>query len=316
MNGRRAHILHLVAEDYIRTAHPVASAKIAERMDLSSATVRNEFGTLEDAGYLQQPHTSAGRIPTALGFRRYALGCLPPRALPRRERSLLERGLAAVGGDTVFSVVARLAADLSGYAVVVRLPADESLQLHEIHLSMLSNRRVLAVIVLENGLVRQLVVELDPAPAGRVLDDAERNLRQLTVPLSEVPRALRAIAGRSDEELARTLSALAEAWPGLNPPRVFTEGLKHLLSEPESQDPGFIRLVVEQVDVSRPFRSASEGPLELELDDALARVNAAFEVGGAWGTLTVLGPARMRYPAAMMVAQGASEVLSSGFQVN
>lgn len=316
MNERRAHILQLVAEGYIRTAHPVPSKEIAERLDLSGATVRNEFGSLEEAGYLQQPHTSAGRIPTALGFQTYALGCLPPRRMPKRQRSLIERQLAGVGGESVFGMVARIAAELSGYAVVVQLPADDRLQLHEIHLSMLSSRRVLAVLVLENGLVRQLVVDLDPTPDERVLDDAERNLRQLTVPLGEVPTALRALAARSDEELARTLAALAQAWPGLTPPRIFREGLRNLLAEPESQDPEFVRLVVERLDVPEVAPSAGPGPVELELDDALARISAIFEVGGARGTLTVVGPARMRYPAAMMVAHGTSEVLSSGFHGN
>ena len=204
MNERRARILRMVAESYIRTARPVASARIAERLELSSATVRNEFGALEEEGYLQQPHTSAGRIPTSRGFRSYALGCLPPRRLPERQRSQLVRQLLATNGDGLFALMARAAAELSGYAVVVRLPADDALHILEIHLSMLSAERLLAVVVLENGIVRQLSVDLAPPPADRVLDDAERNLRQLTLPLGEVPRALDAIASHADEELART----------------------------------------------------------------------------------------------------------------
>ena len=76
----------MVTESYIDTAHPVASSWIADRLDLSSATVRNEFGALEEAGYLQQPYTSAGRMPTATGFRMYALSCLPPKRLPAIRR--------------------------------------------------------------------------------------------------------------------------------------------------------------------------------------------------------------------------------------
>ena len=268
MNDRRARILRMVAESYIRTAHPVASARIAEQLELSSATVRNEFGALEEEGYLQQPHTSAGRIPTSRGFRSYALGCLPPRRLPERQRSQLVRQLLATNGDGLFALVARAAAELSGYAVVVRLPADDALHILEIHLSMLSAERLLAVVVLENGIVRQLSVDLAPPPADRVLDDAERNLRQLTLPLGEVPRALDAIATHADEELARTLQAIAGAWPRLNPPRMFSEGLRQLLAEPESSDPEFIRLVVEQVEraeqpaarLDRPRSAAGPGP--------------------------------------------------------
>lgn len=317
MNERRARILRLVAESYIRTTHPVASARIAERLELSSATVRNEFAVLEEGGFLQQPHTSAGRVPTSNGFRMYALGCLPPRRLPARERSRLVTQLQATNGDGLFRLVAHAAAELSGYAVVVRLPADEALHILEIHLSLLSAGRLLAVVVLENGIVRQLGVDLDPAPPDRVLDDAERNLRQLTLPLGEVPRALRAIAAHADEELSRTLRAISDAWPGLNPPRVFSEGLRNLLAEPESHDPEFIRLVVEHVEQLEPAVPGWHGDdasLGLELDDAVARVSSGFELGVGVGSLTVVGPARMRYQEAMMVARGVSDVLSQGLQ--
>ena len=322
MNDRRARILRMVAESYIRTAHPVASARIAERLELSSATVRNEFAALEEEGFLQQPHTSSGRIPTSRGFHSYALGCLPPRRLPERQRSQLVRQLQATNGDGLFTLVARVAAELSGYAVVVRLPADDALHILEIHLSMLSAERLLAVVVLENGIVRQLSVDLAAPPADRVLDDAERNLRQLTLPLGEVPRALDTIAAHADAELSRTLRAIARAWPRLNPPRMFSEGLRHLLAEPESSDPDFIRLVVDQVERADPAGAGwgpegwtpDGGPVGLDLDDAVARITSGFELGVGVGSLTVLGPARMRYPAAMMVARGVSEALSQGLQ--
>lgn len=317
MNVRRARILRMVAESYIASAHPVASARIAERLDLSSATVRNEFGALEEEGYLQQPHTSAGRIPTARGFRAYALACLPPRRLPARQRTRLASELLSVNGDGLFALVARAAADLSGYAVVVQLPADDALHILEIHLSLLSSSRLLAVVVLENGIVRQLGVDLAPPPPSSVLDDAERNLRQLTLPLGEVPRALDAIAAHADEQLSRTLRAIEAAWPRLNAPRVFSEGLSNLFSEPESHDPEFVRLVVErfeQAEVTAPAADLPEGSVGLELDDAVARVSSAFELGVGVGSLSVFGPARMRYPAAMMVARGVSEVLSLGLQ--
>lgn len=313
MNERRARILRLVAESYIHSAHPVASARIAERLELSSATVRNEFGVLEEEGFLQQPHTSAGRIPTSQGFRAYALGCLPPRRMPERERSRIARHLAGANGDNLFALVARVAAELSGYAVVVRLPGDDALHILEIHLSMLASSRLLAVVVLENGIVRQLSVDLDPPPAEGVLDNAERNLRQLTLPLGEVPRALDVIARHADDELARTLRAIARAWPGLNPSRSFSEGLRNLLAEPESNDPDFLRLVVEQVEQLEPAEAGDQS-VGLELDDAVARVSSTFDLGAGSGSLTLLGPARMRYPSAMMVARGVSEALAMGLQ--
>jgi len=309
MNERRARVLDMVAEAYIATAHPVASAHIAAQLDVSPATVRYDFGSLESDGLLQQPHTSAGRIPTALGFRTYASGFLPPRPLADAQLDQLDRRLKGAEGDDLFQIASRLAAEFSGYAVMVRLPADDTLQILEIHLSQLASNRMLAVVVLENGLVRQLGVTVDPVPSEDVIDDAERNLRQLSQPLGEVPSALLDIAKRAEAELGRTLVALARAWNDLRPPRVFREGLSQLLTEPEGADPAFVRSALEQLELEAPAPD-EEGGLALELDDRVARVASTFSLGRSAGRLILVGPARMRYPNALAVAHGLASALS------
>ncbi len=309
MNERRARVLDMVAEAYIATAHPVASAHIAAQLDVSPATVRYDFGSLESEGLLQQPHTSAGRIPTALGFRMYAASFLPPRPLPDAQLDQLDRHLKGAEGDGLFHIASRLAAEFSGYAVMVRLPADDTLQILEIHLSQLASNRMLAVVVLENGLVRQLGVTVDPVPSEDVIDDAERNLRQLSQPLGEVPAALLDIAKRAEAELGRTLVALAKAWDDLQPPRVFREGLHQLLSEPEGADPAFVRSALEQLEMEAPAPD-HEGGLALELDDHVARVASTFSLGRSTGKLILVGPSRMRYPNALAVAHGLAGALA------
>ncbi|MEX2540192.1 MAG: DeoR family transcriptional regulator [Trueperaceae bacterium] len=310
LNERRSRILDLVAESYISSAHPVPSSQVAERLNVSSATIRNEFSELEESGYLQQPHTSAGRIPTSRGFRAYTRALLPPEGPEPSQLRLIQDRLNGKHGDTLLETIALLAADLSGYAVVVRLPADETLHAIEIHLSALSASKLLAVVVLENGLVRQLVVDLDPTPSADVITGAESSLRQLTVPVGEMPRALAALAQREVADLARTLTALAEAWPAMNPPRLFSGGLRNLLSEPESRDPEFLRLVVEQVET--PGEDSIDGGLELSLDDSTARIRARLELGRGYAGLTVVGPARMRYREALRVACGIADTLAPG----
>ncbi len=308
---RHARVLNAVAESYIRTAHPVPSQHVADRLEVSSATVRNDFGLLEEGGLLQQPHTSAGRIPTAEGFRYYASNYLPPRRLPRGDREAIKRELGAVGGDELFVEATRLASRLSGYAVVVRLPPDDSARVLEIHLSLVTSRRLLAVVVLENGLVRQLGVEVDPTPSDSVIDDAERNLRQLGLSVGEAPSALRAAAATAEEELGRTLAAVADAWLGLRSPRRFSDGLSRLLGEPEGDDPSFVRLAVELVEGEPRRVTAPERELELELDERLALVSASFDIAGGRGALTLVGPARMRYPQALAIAREFGVALSS-----
>jgi heat-inducible transcriptional repressor len=316
MNERRLRILHLVAERYIRSAHPVASAAVAKHLGLSSATVRNEFAALEGEGYLHQPHASAGRIPTSSGFRRYAERFLPPRPLPKRAQHALRARLGSAHGDALLPHLANAVADLSGYAVVVTLPADDHLHALEIHLSVLSDRSVLAVVVLETGLVRQVRITLDPAPSDRVLDDAERNLRQLTLPLRHVPAALRQLARGAEAERGRTLLALADAWPDVVPTRSATAGLRQLLDEPESRDPDFIRLVIEQIespgqaaDATWCLESGDGSEVEIDTGEAVTRMRSKVPLGEATGALTLLGPTRMRYGPALRAVRGVCDAL-------
>ncbi len=321
MNERRAYILDLVIRDYIRSAHPVPSSQIAEQVDVSSATVRNELSALEEVGYLQQPHTSAGRVPTVAGYRYYARKFIPPKRLPAAQQRRLEAQLYGAHGDHLLQQIAKVAAELSGYAVVVSLPADDELHALEIHLSALSSSRVLAVVVLETGLIRQLVIDLAPTPSDETLRDAESSLRKLTLPVGEVPKALHDIAKRTDAETARTFTALADAWPTLTPPRVFSQGLANLLAEPESNDPSFVRTVLEWAEhPGTDPTAASQEALVLVVEEAIALVSARIELGSVHAGLRLLGPTRMRYPETLSTAQAVTEAvaqrLSHGSDVN
>jgi heat-inducible transcriptional repressor len=310
LSERRTRILNLVAESYIASALPVPSSRIADRIEVSSATVRNEFSALEQSGYLQQPHTSAGRIPTPQGFQIYAHCYIPPRRLPPHQRSFVEERLIGVHGDGLLQQIANVTAELTGYAVVVSLPADETLQTLEVHLALLSSKQLLAVIVMENGLVRQLPVTIDPVPSDEVLNSAERSLRQLTLPVNEVPKALLTIAQHAEEDLSRTLSALANAWSDLTPSKLFSQGLKHLFTEPESRDPGFMKLIMEQVEEPVLAKQPDETPVVV-LDEIVARITTRLPLGSWQASLKLVGPARMRYPDALMVVRGVSEVVRS-----
>ncbi|MFN2322808.1 MAG: HrcA family transcriptional regulator [Trueperaceae bacterium] len=310
MRERAARILNLVADRYVRTARPVPSATVAAELDVSSATVRSAFGVLEDEGLLHQPHTSAGRIPTPLGFRRYADAFLPPEPLPPIALAVLQRRLAGAHGDALLQQLAQVAAELSGYAVVVRVPTDPHVHALEIHLSLLHARALLAVVVLADGFVRQVRVDVDPSPADDVLGSAERHLRQLTLPVAEVPHALAALAAQAEPELARTLRAIHDAWPAVAPPRIVSAGLSNVLNEPEAHDPAFVRLVVDRVE-----RPTTTGPLDdglrLDWDQGLAAVATRWS-DGLDGTLTLVGPARLRYGRALQVVGGVAQAVRDG----
>lgn len=308
LNDRRRTILRLVAKEYIATARPVASARVAEQLDISSATVRNEFTALEESGLLEQQHVSAGRIPSSAGLGVYARLFIPPGSLSTRQRSLIRSRLLDTHGERLLQSVAQLAAELSGYAVSVRLPPDNSLHALRVHLTALSSARLLAVVILEHGLVRQQVLEADPLPGDSVISVAEERLNRLSVPLSELQANTLALAASSAGDLRRMFQLFAEAASRLNEPQVFHHGVSNLLEEPEANDPEFLRLAVREVE-SGGSGALTDRDLDVELAARTARVRAALPLGRLRAELNVIGPARMRYSQTFRIAGGIAAAL-------
>jgi heat-inducible transcriptional repressor len=312
LSQRRLRILNVVTENYIASARAVPSAAVADQLRVSSATVRNEFSVLEQLGMLQQPHSSAGRIPTSTGLAAYARRFIPPRKLRPEQRRVIRKRLGQQHGDLLFQDIASLAAELSGDAVVVSLPEGDWLRALEIHLTVLSSSKLLAVLVLEEGLVRQQMVNLSPVPSADVIKDVELRLRSLPVPRSGLPAAVRSLAVAAEGEVARTLDALSAALPSLSPPRLFSHGLGNLFQEPEARDPEFLRLALSQVEAPDPGLQPA-GALNLVLSDATAQISSTFKLGSVVAHLSIIGPARMRYPQALQVSGGIADVIAEPF---
>ena len=132
----------------------------------------------------------------------------------------------------------------------------------------------------------------------------------MTLPVAEVPRALEALAGEAEPELARTLRAIRDAWPEVAPPRIVSAGLSNVLKEPEARDPAFVRLVVERVERPATYEPLGDG-LRLDWDQGLAAVATRWS-DGLDGTLTLVGPARLRYGRALQVVGGVARALRDG----
>ncbi len=311
LSKRHSTVLNLVAQGYINTARPVPSVWVANRLGFSSATVRNDFSVLEEQGLLQQQHVSSGRVPTSAGLSAYARGFIPPGRLPQRQRTLILRRLGRSHGDSLLQGVAELASELSGYAVSVSLLGDSRLETLQIHLSELAACRVLAVVILENGLVRQRVLTVDPAPSENELAEAADTVRLLRVPLRSLAEAARALASTRADGVGRILLHLAAASTDLMPVRHYSHGLANLFQEPEAQDPEFIRLALSLVESPEvPLEHPGPESLRLLLDDATASVQASLKLGHLNASLSVIGPARMRFRETLRVADGIATALA------
>src|ERR1700728_4596657 len=172
LDDRKAAILRAVVEEYIHTAQPVGSAHVAKvpHLSVSSATVRNEMSVLEREGYLVQPHTSAGRIPTDKGYRFFVDHLTGPGVLGPAQRKQVSQFFEQVHGEmeTVLERASGLLSELTSYAAVVVGPSHDTATIRSVQLVGLSPLHALLVVVLSDGAVEKRTIELQ----GETSDDA------------------------------------------------------------------------------------------------------------------------------------------------
>lgn len=171
LEDRRLAVLRAIVEDYVSTREPVGSKALVERhaLGVSSATIRNDMAVLEDEGYIAQPHTSAGRIPTDLGYRAFVDRLSGVKPLSSAERRAISDFLAgAVDLDDVMARSVRLLAQLTRQVALVQYPSLVQSTVLHIELVRLSDTRLLLVIIADTGRVEQRTIDL---PAAMTDDD-------------------------------------------------------------------------------------------------------------------------------------------------
>src|SRR5215212_6743001 len=179
LDDRKLEVLRAIVEDYVATQEPVGSRALVERhhLGVSPATVRNDMAVLEDEGYIRQPHTSAGRVPTDAGSRLFVDRLSRVKALSPAERRAIERFLVgAVDLDDVVHRTVRLLAQLTRQVAVVQYPSLSRSTVRHVELVPVSTTRVMVVLITNTGRVEQRLVDV-PAPIGeQVLADLRATL--------------------------------------------------------------------------------------------------------------------------------------------
>ena len=169
-DDRRLKVLSAIVTDYVRTREPVGSRALVERyrLGVSPATIRNDMASLEDEGYIHQPHTSAGRVPTEKGYRLFVdeIARVKPLSSPER-RAITALLSGAVDLEQIVARTVRVLAQLTGQLAVVEYPSLRRTALRHLELVALGPTRVLLVIITDTGRVEQRTVSV---PAGRVID--------------------------------------------------------------------------------------------------------------------------------------------------
>jgi heat-inducible transcriptional repressor len=178
LDERKLEVLRAIVEDYVATQEPVGSKALVERHNLrvSPATVRNDMAVLEEEGYIRQPHTSAGRVPTDAGYRLFVDKLSRVKPLSQAERRAIERFLiGAVDLDDVVHRTVRLLAQLTRQVAVVQYPSLSRASVRHLELVPISTTRLMVVMIAETGRVEQRLVELP----GPILADDVTELRRV-----------------------------------------------------------------------------------------------------------------------------------------
>ncbi len=219
LDERKLAVLRAIVEDFVLTHEPVASRALAETSGLkvSPATIRNDMAVLEEDGYITQPHTSAGRIPTDKGYRLFVDRLSTVKPLSAAERRAISRFLeGAVDLDDVVHRTVRLLAQLTGAAAMVQYPTLNRSSVRHVELVPLVDRRALLVLITDTGRVEQRVVDLAQQSSAEQLDELRRQVNTR-------------VGGREVTEAASELTSLAESvTPDLRPT---AETVARVLSE-------------------------------------------------------------------------------------
>lgn len=333
LDKRKAYILATVVYEYIATAEPVGSQVLTQKYNLgiSSATVRNEMAELEASGYLTQPHTSAGRIPSDAGYRTYVDQLMQPEELNQSERRRIRDELSDATRelDEIIDHTTRLLGRLSNNLAFVTKPQQETPSFKHIQLIWLSPHTGVAIVVTSLGVAAQSLFELgaevppdDLTRFSNALNAglANRSMREVTE--AEIVRAASQAGVSDDLRLAvvnACLSALASEQP-----TIAAAGAQNLLDQPEFQDlrklRSILRIIEEQKTLYQLVADAMTAEAasvkighELgseELAD-LSIVTVPYRFGShALGMLSILGPRRMPYARLLALATGTAETLS------
>jgi heat-inducible transcriptional repressor len=325
LDERKAAILRAVVEEYIATAQPVGSSSVvrATHIAVSPATVRNEMAVLEREGFLDQPHTSAGRVPTDKGYRFFVDHLTP--ALPAPQRQRVQEFFAKAHGELeqMLNDTTRLLTDLTQYAALVMAPPREAETVRSVQLVSLGGSSALAVAVLSDGTVVKAMVDIEPGTGDERLAAAGVHLAA-------------ALAGRGlDEEfslagtgdpptdtLARdALAALVEAG-NVEPTQLFVGGAAQMATTFDAiETVRRVLAILEQqyVLVSLLRQAIHDDGLRVAIGtehgvEPLAQcslVVAPYMYEGSHvGTIGILGPTRMNYPQAIAAVGVVSQRLS------
>lgn len=333
LNERRRRVLQALVEEYISSATPVGSKTLVDRYELgcSPATVRNELSILEETGYVVQPHISAGRLPTDTGYRSFVDVLIQSgvdEASAEQMRSTLQTSAGEI--DELMRDTSVALTQLTNCLAVVLAPSITLARLRRIDLVSMSSRRALFVLITGSGQVLNRSVELTVETPPERLAELERSLNAAFDGKRACDiRPMRDALGMDSDDavMSRIVDEIIDALDEADRDRLYHVGVPALLAQPEFQQAGQARPLIQFLeDGIVVLEALSEALGSGEVSVRIGHENRRAELGnvsivatnygtsGADGIVGVIGPTRMDYQRAMaavrVIADGLSDALS------
>ena len=333
LSERQKLVLALIVRDYVESAEPISSGRLVDhfQLDFSPATARNEMAILERAGYLFQPYTSAGRVPTKEGYRYYVGKLMGDDRLPSHIQEMIRHQFyqARKDVDDWLSLSASVLAQHSrGAAIVTPLHTEKA---RFKHLALLSTRgrQVLVVIVLHSGEVHQQTVVLDDNLTQGQLTGIAARINELAVGLD--PKGLEEIdldtGNPIMEDIFRLVVATMQNVEVVSSGEVFRDGFANMLSEPEFSEPEKARKTLEVLEdrailddlLSRTVLGGEGAGVHViiggedtweQLQDTSLILASYGDQEHAMGAVGIFGPLRMSYGRAVSTVRFVSDLIS------
>lgn len=322
LDRRKLLILQAIIDDYIASAEPVGSRTIAKKYTtgLSSATIRNEMSDLEEMGYLEQPHTSSGRIPLDKAYRLYVDKLMKHDELPQSEadliKSLYEKKSAEF--DDIISQTAKVLCNLTNYTSLVTAPQLTRILIKSIQLVQIDERKALMIVVTSAGILKDIFIDL---PSGVRRDDLHRISNMLSdvygnktfaeADLTFLP-VIRKEMLKQRDFFNSLIDILSEKVLSADSREIYLEGTTNIFNYPEYYDMlkarDFLKLMENKILLAALLKGSDKTDLSITIGaenqlnelKSYSIISASYKVGDqTLGTIAVIGPKRMEYSRAI-----------------
>jgi len=329
---RQKKILSLIIHEHIRSAEPVGSKHLVRKykLNLSPATIRNEMAALTEAGYLRQPHTSAGRVPTEDGYRFFVGQLMNETSLPDNIRHTISHQFSQMENDIKewMQLTASVLANQTHAASLVTAPQAVEARVKHVELISTHGRQVLAILVLEGGQIHQNILTLEEPVSQEMLSAVSERFSKLFVGKNlNTIRTFKGLFGDLEARVMKWLEDELARSDRLPTGEIYIDGITNVLSEPEFADAEEARRALRLLDERSLLQDML---LNTILPEAIGGVQVIIGGEGRWdelrqcsvilakygapgvatGTLGILGPMRMPYSHSISTVRYLSGLLS------